>query len=105
MKFAEIIRESGVNPSDLPKAAELPIVLYDGKRRKITEETIHFAEPIFEKNSNARTDFLRFLIDLERQLTRNWNLRKTTVLHVQITEVLLVVGSGVMVPYIFSRQP
>lgn len=105
MKFAEIIRESGVNPSDVPKAAELPIVLYDGKRREIKEETIHFAEPIFENNSESRTKFLRFVFDLERQLKRNWNLTKTVVLHVQITEVLLVVGSGVMVPYIFPRQP
>ena len=105
MKFAEIIREAGINPLNLPMAAELPIVLYNGKRRKIEEKTIHFAEPIFVKNSNARTDFLRFLVDLERQLKQNWNLSKTVILHVQITEVLLVVGSGIMVPYIFSRQP
>jgi len=74
LKFAEIIREAGINPIDLPKAAELPIVLYDGKKREIQEETIHFAEPIFEKNSTARSNFLKFVFDLERQLHQNWDL-------------------------------
>ena len=105
MKFAEIIREAGVKPSSVPKAAELPIVLYDEKKRKIAEETIHFAKPIFEKNFNARMDFLRFVVELERQLKFNWDLNKSHVLRVQITEDLLLVGFGATCPVLFPRLP
>ena len=105
MKFAEIIREAGINPSDIPKAAELSIVLYDVKKREITDETIHFVEPIFEKNCRSRADFLKFLVDLEGHLTQNEDLSKAMVLRAQITESMLLIGSGVTTPSFFSRLP
>lgn len=104
MKFAEIIQEAGINPSDIPEVANLPIVLYDGDRQKHTEETIHYDRPLFEENFKARINFLKFLVDLEAHLKQNPDLATTLVFHIQITEVLVAIGSGVMVPLIFPRQ-
>lgn len=104
MKFAEIIGEAGINPSDIPNVANLLIILYDENRQKHTKETIHYDNPLFEENFKARINFLKFLVDLEAHLRQNPDLATTLVLHIQITEVLVVVGSGVMVPLIFPRK-
>ena len=104
MMFAEIIREAGINPVDLPKAAELPIVLYDGKPQKILKETLDLDEPIFEKNFKARIAFLKFLVDLERRLRTEEGLAIHSI-RVQMTSAILVVGFGLATPHVFSRLP
>ena len=104
MKFAEIIRGAGINPVDLPKAAELSIILYDGKPQKILKETLDLNEPIFEKNLEARTAFLNFLVELEKRLRTEEGLADHSV-RVQMTSAILAVGFGLATPHVFSRLP
>ena len=61
MKFAQIIREAGLNPSDYPRLSEIPIKLSDRKNRLIEDETIHFTLPLFEKKKSSLEHFIAFL--------------------------------------------
>lgn len=66
MKFAIILREAGFSISEFLKISEIPIVLYDGKNRIISDEEIHFSEKIFSKNLSSYDHFSAFLSELEK---------------------------------------
>lgn len=66
MKFATILREAGFSTETFKKSAEIPITLYDGKDRKISDEDVHFHEPLFKNYSPAYEQFSYFLADLEK---------------------------------------
>ena len=65
MKFAEVIRNAGLNPLDFPKASNITIELYDGKERLSVEETVNYAEPLFTKNEGSFLNFQSFVSGLE----------------------------------------
>lgn len=75
MKFAEIIRESGLNPEEFPTSSNISVTLYDRKDRISTEETIRFAEPLFRNNPVSRKNFYHFLVGLEESDIQTMNIK------------------------------
>ena len=75
MKFAEIIRNAGLNPKDFEKASNIPTTLYDGKNRTSSEETVTFVKPLFEENEGSLKNFNNFLIGLEKEEIESLNVR------------------------------
>ena len=74
MKFAEIIRNAGLNPMDFSKASNITIELYDGKDRACVEETVTFAEPLFTKNEGSLLNFQSFISGLEKDSFESMNV-------------------------------
>lgn len=106
MKFAEIVREAGVNSEDVPYVAQLPVTLYDRKRRVIEGETIKFVEPLFKENPASHESFLNFCVELEQQLASNSVYRElSSNLSAQISESALILWYDSCGPYIFLRHP
>lgn len=73
MKFAEIIREAGLNPKDFPTASNISIVLYNGKSR-VDDETIHYVESLFAHNDDSLERFKVFLRKLEKDPISSMNI-------------------------------
>ena len=70
MKFSEILRnvnDSLDHPNRFVKIRSIDVKLYDGKDRVSTEETVHFAEPLFKRNQDAYVNFCSFLTGLENE--------------------------------------
>lgn len=106
MKFAEIIREAGLTPEDVPYVSQLSVVLYDRKRRVVEDETIKFVEPLFKENPASHESFLNFCTELEQQLASNSAYRElSSNLSAQISESALILWYDSCGPYIFLRQP
>ncbi len=66
MKFDEIIRVVGVNPSIFPKINQIDLVLYDRKDRIEIGDNIKFAEELFKNNYKEGLRFINYLISMER---------------------------------------
>lgn len=96
MKFAEIIREAGLNPSEFKKCSDIPAVLYDGKDRVESKETVHYIEPLFEKNPGSLWNFKSTLISLENENIESINVK------VDIDSVVLFYKTGRAT--VFSRR-
>ena len=75
MKFAEIIRNAGLNPKDFEKVSNIPTTLYDGKNRICSEETVTFIQPFFKENHYSLKNFKDFLIGLEKEEIDSLNVR------------------------------
>ena len=106
MKFAEIVREAGVNSEDVPHVSQLSIILYDRKRRVIEGETIKFVEPLFKENPASHESFLNFCTELEQQLANSSEYRElSSGLYSQISESALILWYDSCGPYIFLRHP
>ena len=75
MKFAEIIRNAGINPEDFPKSSNIEIHLYDGKNRESTEETVKYAKPLFEENDSSLKNFKSFLTGIEQEDVSSMNVK------------------------------
>ena len=75
MKFAEIIRNTGLNPDDYKKSSNIHATLYDGKNRISSEETVTYIKPLFEENEGAFKNFKNFLIGLENEEIESINVR------------------------------
>ena len=97
MKFAEIIREAGLNLSEFTKCSEIPVHLYDGKDRISTEEKIHFVEPLFSKNSNSLRKFNHYLSKIEMDPVEFINVQ------VDVDSVILFYKTPQAT--VFSRRP
>ena len=70
MKFAEIIREAGIDiscPARFPKISCMEVHLYDGKDRVSSEESVKFVEPLFKENPNSHANFYAFIVGLENE--------------------------------------
>lgn len=66
MKFDEIIRVVGVNPSIFPKVSQIDLVLYDCKDRIVNCSKLKFAEELFKNNYKEGLRFINYLISMER---------------------------------------
>ena len=75
MKFAEVIREAGLNPCNFENSSNIDISLYDGKDRVSSEEDIHYAEPLFKNNEGALKNFNGFLTGLEKETIESMNIK------------------------------
>lgn len=60
MKFGDLISETGFVRNDFPNISEIPIKIFDGKNKLLTEE-VCFNEPILDKNWNSKLNFGRML--------------------------------------------
>ncbi|MCI9087167.1 MAG: hypothetical protein HFJ32_01200 [Clostridia bacterium] len=106
MKFAEIVREAGLNTEDVPHVSQLPIILYDSKRRAIEDETIKFVEPLFKENPASHKSFFNFCTELEQQLASSSVYQDfSSSLSAQISESALILWYDSCGPYIFLRHP
>lgn len=105
MKFGDIIREAGIKPGDVPKASEVPVILYDGKGKTITDDPLQFAEPIFDENTEERAKFLNFLVDVEVKLMKGNIYGNSPIVFAQLTEFTLFVSIPPETPKMFSRKP
>lgn len=103
MKFEEIIRKAGINPKDVPKTSELPIILYDGKGKRITDDPLQFATPIFAESEKGRSSFLNFLVAVEVKLLRGNVFGESPLAFAQLTEATLFVSIPPETPRIFIR--
>ena len=65
MTLATILREAEIPTENFEKVAQIPITLFDGKDRKITDEDVHFAEPLFKNHQAARKQVQTFLALLQ----------------------------------------
>ena len=75
MKFAEIIRNAGLDISRFPKCASIQIRLYDGKDRVISEKTVEYMKPFFAENISCLKRFKKFLNQLENESITSMNVK------------------------------
>lgn len=66
MKFAEIIKLSGLDPKDFPNASSIAVKLYDEKDR-IIEGKPYFSKNLFAQRPISVVDFCVFLLNLEKE--------------------------------------
>ena len=66
MTLAKIMQEAEISTEGLEKVSQIPITLFDGKDRKILDEDIHFAEPLFKNYKAGRKQVRTFLALLEK---------------------------------------
>lgn len=97
MKFAEIIRNAGLNPENFKNSANIKIHLYDGKDRVDSAETVHYIEPFFKNNESSLLNFKNFLIGLEKENIDSMNVK------VDINSVVLFYKTSRVI--IFLRNP
>ncbi len=97
MKFAEIIRNAGLNPENFKNSANIKIYLYDNKDRVSSEETVHYIEPFFKNNDSALLNFKSFLAGLEKENIESFNVK------VDINSVILFYKTPRVI--IFLRNP
>lgn len=100
MKFAEIIREAGLDIGAYPMASKLSIDLYDRKHR-LFSSTIHFHENLFAKKESSLIQFKNFLDELEKELHSG---SKPSSIDVKITENLVAISADLQSPLIFQRN-
>ena len=67
MKFAEVIKNSGISPLAFPLSGEIDIQLLDGKERSINKSTITYVEPLFKENPGSMQNFRNFLTGFETE--------------------------------------
>lgn len=96
MKFANIIREAGLNLDNFEKCTEISINLYDEKDKVNENNDVHFVEPLFSHNSNSLQKFQDFLVDLEKSPVSSMNI--------EIDENYVVVFYKKPNPKFFSRK-
>lgn len=65
MKFATILRETGLNPQEFPKISEIPTIYYDGKNRINSVDDVRFIHNLFVNNNNSLMEFKKFTENLE----------------------------------------
>lgn len=75
MKFAEVIREAGLNPCNFENSSNIDISLYDGKDQISSEESIHYVEPFFKNNEGALKNFKGFITGLEKETVESMNIK------------------------------
>ena len=97
MKFAEIIREAGLNACEFKKTSDITIHLYDGKNRIDTEDTVHYIEPLFKHNEASFLNFKNFLTGLEKETIESMNVK------IDIDTVILFYKSPRAI--VFFRNP
>lgn len=69
MKFAVILRESGIPTQDFKKSAEIPITLYDEDDWIDNNDDVQYQKKLFENNTKSLLNFYDFLKELENQPT------------------------------------
>ena len=67
MKFAAIIKETGIDLKEFKNCSQIPIVLYDRKNRIISDENLHYAEKLFANSSHSLKRFYHLLNTLEKE--------------------------------------
>ena len=75
MKFAEIIRNAGLDVSRFPNCANIPIRLSDGKDRVISSESVEYVRPLFVETPNSLKQFFNFLTGLEKENVTSMNVK------------------------------
>ena len=66
MKFAEIIKNAGLDPKQFPNCSIIDISLYDGKDRIEESETVNYAKPLFEEYPSSLKAFETFISGIEQ---------------------------------------
>jgi len=97
MKFAEIIRNAGLNPQCFSRCTDIEINLYDGKDRVSSDETVRYIEPLFKENNGSLKNFQHFLSCLEDEDIISMNVK------VDICSVVLFYKTNRSI--IFLRNP
>ena len=75
MKFAEIIRNTGLDPLKFEKSSNIPIILYDGKNRPHPQDTVKYMDPLFKENEGSLLNFKNFLSGLEKENIASMNVQ------------------------------
>ena len=75
MKFAEIIRNAGLEVARFPNCANINIRLYDGKDRVNSAESVEYTRPLFVENPNSLNKFFNFLTGLEKENVTSMNVK------------------------------
>lgn len=97
MKFAEILKNAGMNPQNFPKSSEIKTFLYDGKDRISSEENINYVEPFFKHNDGSFLNFQHFVNGIEQETIESMNVK------VDITSVILFYKTPRAI--VFLRNP
>ena len=101
MKFAEIIKNSGLKTEDFPKSSKIEIELYDGKERLSTEESVKYGSPLFEERPIILENFKAFIAGLEKEEIAKMNVK------IDINSVVLFykTGRAISFPRVLPLDP
>ena len=99
MLFSEVIREAGLSTQDYPNASLIPVVLYDGKNRKVNSQSVRFVNPLFCHNAMAKSRFAKCVSALDETPF------ETGSLFVRIDENRVILNYKTPKPQVFSRKP
>lgn len=99
MLFAEVIREAGLSTQDYPNASLIPVVLYDGKNRKVDAESVRFVNPLFCHNPMAKSRFAKCISTMEQTPFKLGSL----CVRIDVNSVIL--NYQTTNPLTFSRGP
>ena len=96
MKFAEIIKNAGLEPAQFPKSSIIDISLYDGKDRIDENKTVSYAKPLFEEYPSSLKAFERYLSGIEKT--------SITSMLVKIDEMSVILLYKTPSPVVFLRK-
>ena len=103
IRFADVIRGSGLNPADFPKASELLIGVY-GQNPLEELGKVHFPKPRSKNVPESSEEFRNYVLKLEQRLTEDSTLSSRIRIHVRKTTNRVSACETEPVSYVASYQ-